>query len=348
MKRKRVLVGLSGGVDSAVAAYLLKEEGYDVIGVTMKIWSSDPSLIEDASKVARHLNIPHHVIDFTEEFKQDVVDYFVGEYKRGRTPNPCVRCNRHIKFHKFLDKAFEMNAYYIATGHYASKIYDENLDRYSLKRSASYDKDQTYALYSLSQKQLKHSLFPLGDFTKEEVREMAERAGFLIASKPDSQEICFVEDDYGAFIEDYSQEKSKAGYFIDKEGKVLGEHRGIIHYTIGQRKGLGIALGKPMFVVHIDAENNTVMLGDNSEVFSESLLVEDLNLVMGDSWDNLSEVLVKIRYSAEPARAIINLQEDGDLKVDFFEAQRAITPGQAAVFYDGDLLLGGGTIKTRL
>ncbi len=362
MNKNRVLVGMSGGVDSSVAAYILKEQGYEVIGVTMQIWPDmddevrereggccSLSAVDDARRVANQLGIPYYVMNFKEVFERKVIDYFVDEYLKGRTPNPCIACNRYIKFEEFIRKAHSLDAYYVATGHYARIVRDEKLGRFLLKRSADAGKDQTYALYSMTQYQLQHTLMPLGDYTKEEIRNIAEGIGLTVARKPDSQEICFVDDnDYGKFIEERMPGKVKPGYFVDTEGNILGRHKGIVHYTIGQRKGLGIALGKPMYVVDIDAENDIVVLGDNEDVFSQEMIVEDLNFIMIDKLEKPLDVAVKIRYTAPEARATIMPLGDGLVKVCFEEPQRAITPGQAAVFYDGDNVIGGGIIKQRI
>jgi len=362
MNRNRVIVGMSGGVDSSVAAYILKKQGYEVIGVTMQIWPDmadevrereggccSLSAVDDARRVANHLGIPYYVMNFKEVFEKKVIDYFVDEYLKGRTPNPCIACNRYIKFEEFLRKAHSLDAYYVATGHYAKIIRDDKRGRFLLKRSADVGKDQTYVLYSMTQYQLQHTLMPLGDYTKDEIRNIAKEIGLTVAHKPDSQEICFVDDnDYGKFIEERQPNKIKAGYFVDTEGNILGRHKGIVHYTIGQRKGLGIALGKPMYVVDIDAENDIVVLGENNDVFSREMIVEDLNYIMIDKLEKPLDVSVKIRYTAREAKATITPLNDGQVKVCFDEPQRAITPGQAAVFYDGDNVVGGGIIKQRL
>ena len=362
MNKKRVLIGMSGGVDSSVAAYILKEQGYEVIGVTMQIWPDLPgqvrekeggccslSAVDDARRVANHIGIPFYVMNFKEVFKDKVIDYFIDEYVKGRTPNPCIACNRHIKFDRFLKKALELDAFYVATGHYADIIYDNQKQRYLLKKSAAVGKDQTYALYSMTQYQLEHTLFPLGQYTKEQVRDIAKKIGLTVANKPDSQEICFVDDnDYGKFIEQQLDREIKSGNFVDTKGNVLGKHKGIIHYTIGQRKGLGIAFGKPMYVVAIDIENNTVVLGEHHEVFSNQMIVEQINLISLSSLTEPRRVKVKIRYTAPEAPAILYPIEDNKIRVVFDEPQRAITPGQAAVFYEDDYVLGGGIIERSL
>ncbi|HZJ82239.1 MAG TPA: tRNA 2-thiouridine(34) synthase MnmA [Clostridia bacterium] len=361
MNKKRVVLGMSGGVDSSVAAYILKEQGYEVIGATMQIWPDLPdqiqereggccslSAVDDARKVANHLDIPFYVINFKDAFEERVIDYFVDEYTKGRTPNPCIVCNRYIKFDKFLKKALDLDAFYIATGHYAHIIFDEAKNRYLLKECVDLGKDQSYALYSMTQYQLEHTLFPLGGYTKEQVRDIAHEVGLIVANKPDSQEICFVQDDdYGKFIEQRLGKKINPGHFIDTKGNVLGEHKGIIHYTVGQRKGLGITFGKPMYVVGIDPYKNVVVLGDNDEVFSREMIVGDLNFISIPSLTEPKKVMVKIRYSAPKVPGILNPMGDNKVKVLFDEPQRAITPGQAAVFYENDSVVGGGFIETE-
>ncbi len=358
MNTNRVVVGMSGGVDSSVAAYILKQQGYEVIGVTMQIWPSDDpdvvereggccslTAVEDARRVANHLGIPFYVMNFQQVFDEKVISYFVDEYIKGRTPNPCIMCNRYIKFEELLRRSMALDAYYVATGHYARIEYDDQKQRYLLKKSVTPAKDQTYALYTMTQYQLKHTLMPLGNYTKEQVREIAEKSGLVTANKPDSQEICFVkDDDYAGFVQDRASGPVAPGYFVDTQGNVLGKHKGIIHYTIGQRKGLGISLGHPMYVVDIDPENNTVILGRDHEVYSREMLVDDVNLISVPSIDSPIRASVKIRYTAKEAPATIYPYEDDTLRVVFDEPQRAITPGQAAVIYQDDLVVGGGII----
>ncbi|MFY9176218.1 MAG: tRNA 2-thiouridine(34) synthase MnmA [Caldicoprobacterales bacterium] len=362
MNKQRVLIGMSGGVDSSVAAYILKEQGYEVIGVTMQIWPDLPghvrereggccslSAVDDARRVANHIGIPFYVMNFKEVFQDKVIDYFIDEYVKGRTPNPCIACNRYIKFDRFLKKALDLDAFYIATGHYADITYNDQSQRYILKKSVATGKDQTYALYSMTQYQLEHTLFPLGKYTKEEVRDLAKKIGLTVANKPDSQEICFVDDnDYGKFIEQQLGQQINPGNFVDTQGNILGKHKGIIHYTIGQRKGLGIALGKPMYVVSIDAEKNLVVLGDHHEVFSKEMIVERLNFISIPALIEPIRAKVKIRYTASEVPATLYPLENNKIKVSFDEPQRAITPGQAAVFYEDDYVLGGGIIEHSL
>ncbi|OOB80586.1 MAG: tRNA 2-thiouridine(34) synthase MnmA [Epulopiscium sp. Nuni2H_MBin003] len=348
---KKVVVGMSGGVDSSVAAYLLKKAGYEVIGVTMQIWQKDDnaensccglSAIDDARRVAQMIDIPHYVMNFRDDFKKNVIEYFVDEYKIGRTPNPCIACNRYVKWESLLTKSLQIGADFIATGHYANIV--ENAGRYQLKQSKTLKKDQTYALYNLTQHQLKHTLMPLGEYTKEEVREIAKEIGLLVANKPDSQEICFVTDNnYANYIEQLTDIKSVRGNFIDKDGKVLGKHKGIINYTIGQRKGLGIAFGKPTFVTKINAEDNTITLGDDMDLFTNTIYATNPNFMAFDNFEGEIKALGKIRYSHKPSPCTVNITED-KLKFTFSEPQRAPTPGQAIVFYQDDLVIGGATI----
>jgi len=360
MSRLKVMVGMSGGVDSSVAAAILLEKGYDVFGVTMQIWPDKDeesknteggccslSAVDDARRVSERLGIPYYVMNFKDIFEKKVINYFKYEYLMGRTPNPCIACNRYVKFDALLTKAVAMGMDYISTGHYAKVEYDKGFNRYLLKKSVTEKKDQTYALYNLTQEQLSKTLMPVGDFTKEQVRDMAKRIGLTVAAKPDSQEICFVDDnDYGRFICESTDRQIKQGYFIDMEGNILGRHRGIVHYTVGQRKGLGIAFGKPMFVVKIDAVNDKVILGEEKDVFSYSLIASDLNFISRKSLDGDMRVKVKIRYSAKEADAVISMVSDCKVRVVFDKAQRAITPGQSVVFYDGDTVVGGGVIES--
>lgn len=354
--RKKVVVGMSGGVDSSVCAYLLKEQGYEVIGMTMQIWEKDTSsegsccglsAVEDARRVCQMLDIPHYVVNFRQDFKEQVIDYFINEYENGRTPNPCIACNRYVKWESMLKKALTIGADYIATGHYATIIKNNITGRYQLKQSKSLQKDQTYALYNLTQNQLKKTLMPLGEYSKDEIRAIAKDIGLLVANKPDSQEICFVPDDnYSKYIENATGKKPKEGNFINKDGAVLGKHKGIINYTIGQRKGLGVTFGKPVFVTKINPKENTITLGDNSELFTNTIYANNYNFMAFSDFDEPLFVKAKIRYSHAPAECKIERmeKEDNNLKCTFAEPQRAPTPGQAIVFYEDDIVLGGATI----
>ncbi|MEG0072969.1 MAG: tRNA 2-thiouridine(34) synthase MnmA [Clostridia bacterium] len=353
---KKVVVGMSGGVDSSVTALLLKKEGYDVIGITMNLWESESEntcdkaccnidAVNDARAVAKKLDIPYYVYNFREVFEKKVIDYFANEYMNGKTPNPCIACNRYVKFEALLDKAISIGADYIATGHYAKVDFNKETGRYFLRKSVTIEKDQTYALYTLTQNQLSHILMPLGSYNKPEVRKIAEEANLINAKKSESQEICFVEDNnYSRFIKENYNYVPKKGKFISKEGKVLGEHQGIINYTIGQRKGLGITFGKPMYVTGVDVEQNTVKLGEEKDLYTESLICTNLNFMPFEKLIKPIIVTAKIRYSAKEAVATIYPLENGNVKVSFAEAQKSVTPGQAIVFYDEDILVGGGTI----
>lgn len=355
---KTVVVGMSGGVDSSVAAYLLKEQGYNVIGVTMHIWQQeDPSVIEDnggccgltavddARRVCDMLSIPHYVMNFKDIFKDTVIENFVSEYICGRTPNPCIRCNRYVKWEALLKRSLEIGADYIATGHYARIVKLDN-GRYAITKSATDKKDQTYALYNLTQEQLSRTLFPVGDYEKEEIRKIAEKIGLLVAHKKDSQDICFVPDgDYGKFVEESGVKLPEPGEFVDKSGKVYGIHKGIHHYTIGQRKGLGISAETPLYVCDIDVENNHVVLGQNEDVFTNSLICSSLNYMGVEKFSDGDVISAKIRYSAKEAECRVTNLENGMLRCDFLSKVRAVTPGQAVVFYNGDIVLGGGIIE---
>ncbi|MDD3239874.1 MAG: tRNA 2-thiouridine(34) synthase MnmA [Lachnospira sp.] len=355
--KEKVVVGMSGGVDSSVAAYLLKEQGYDVIGVTMQIWQDEDqcqieenggccgsSAVEDARRVANFLGIPYYVMNFKREFQENVIDYFVDEYKNGRTPNPCIACNRYVKWESLLQRSMEIGADFIATGHYA-RIEQLGNGRFAIRNSVTAKKDQTYALYNLTQAQLSHTLMPVGDYTKDEIRAIAEKIGIQVAHKPDSMEICFVPDqDYAGFIERETGYKSVPGNFVDVNGNVIGKHQGIIHYTVGQRKGLGLAMGHPVFVVAIRPETNEVVIGENKDVFAPTLFANRLNFMAIDHLEGEMKCMAKIRYNGNGAPCTIRMAGDDLLEVTFDEEQRAITPGQALVLYEDDHVLGGGTI----
>lgn len=348
---------MSGGVDSSVAAYIMKEKGYECMGVTMKLFHNDDvgvskahsccSLddVEDARSVARQLEIPYYVFGFSDLFKETVIDKFVNAYENGCTPNPCIDCNRFLKFNKLYHRAVELGYDYVVTGHYARIEFDEESGRYLLKKGLDPAKDQSYVLYSLTQEQLSHTQFPLGDMDKPETRRIAEEQGFVSAHKHDSQDICFVQDgDYAHFIETYTGKEFPHGNFVDTSGNILGEHKGIIHYTIGQRKGLGIAFGEPMFVCAINPQTNTVTLGKSSDLFTDTLTAKDINLISVPKIDGAIRLKAKVRYRQTEQWATVTQTDEDTIKVKFDEPQRAITKGQAVVLYDGDTVVGGGTI----
>lgn len=349
----KAVIAMSGGVDSSVAAFLMKEKGFECIGATLKLHSKENEInteqsccsskdIEDAQNVADRLGIPYYVYNFEGEFKEKVIDNFVSVYENGGTPNPCIECNRHLKFKKLFEKMKELCYDYVVTGHYA-RIKEEN-GWYYLKKGLDVSKDQSYVLYSLSQEQLSHTMFPLGDYSKTEIRKIAENQNFVSASKKDSQDICFVPDgDYAGFIEKYTGKTYPKGNFIDIDGNILGVHQGIIRYTNGQRKGLGIALGKPMYVAGKNIKDNTVTLCTNEQLFSSELIADDFNWLIPNP-DNEIKCKARIRYNMKEQEAAALKLNDGKVKIVFDKPQRAITKGQAVVLYDGDTVLGGGTI----
>lgn len=351
--QKKAIIAMSGGVDSSVAAYLMKQNGYQCMGVTMKLYDNEDiglssektccSLddVEDARNVAYKLGMPYYVFNFKEDFEEKVIDKFIRTYEQGGTPNPCIDCNRYLKFEKLQQRRKELQYDVVVTGHYADIEYKDG--RYFLKKGKDLSKDQSYVLYSLTQEQLAHTAFPLGGYTKAEIRAIAEREGFINAHKHESQDICFVPDgDYAAFIERHCGKQYPQGDFIDRNGKVLGTHKGIIRYTIGQRKGLGLAAGHPVYVIQKDIEKNTVTVGSNCDLMTDSLEAKDFNWVI-EKPSAPVKCMAKTRYNMRevPCTAYC----DGDrVKVQFDVPVRAVTAGQAVVLYDGDYVLGGGTI----
>ncbi len=355
---EKAIIAMSGGVDSSVAAQLMLDAGYECVGATMKLFSNEDAGIPkektccslddvmDAQAVAARLGMLHYVFNFSDRFERDVMADFAHAYEIGATPNPCIECNRHLKFDAMVDRMKIMEFDYVVTGHYARVEFDEASGRYLLKKAVDASKDQSYVLYTLTQEQLRHIRFPLGNFHKSEIREIAEQRGFVNAKKKDSQDICFVPDgDYAGFIERFTGKTFPEGDFVDTKGNVLGRHRGIVHYTIGQRKGLGIAAGHPLYVCGLDVPGNRVILGESEDLFTDSLTAERVNLISVPSLAEPMRVKAKIRYRHTEQPATAWMTEDGLLHVKFDEPQRAITRGQAVVLYDGDTVIGGGTIR---
>lgn len=351
----RVVVAMSGGVDSSTVAALLVEKGYDVIGVMMRLWAEEgeggstnrccsTEAVESARRVCYTLGIPFYLLNYEQEFKRQVVDPFIAEYARGRTPNPCLACNRHIKFDLLLRQAQAMDAQYLATGHYA-RIRQVN-GRYQLLKGIDQEKDQSYVLYMLGQRELQHLLLPLGDYTKEQVRAMARQRGLPVADRAESQDLCFLMDnDYRRFLQAHAPESIRPGPILDTAGRVIGQHKGLPFYTIGQREGLGITAPEALYVMHIDVARNALVVGTKAELGRRELVAIEVNYVSGEIPEGPLEITAKIRYQAGESEAILTPLEDGRARVTFAQPQRDITPGQGVVFYLGEVILGGGIIS---
>ena len=350
MENKKVLLGMSGGVDSSVSALLLKQQGYEVIGTTLELFAGSSccniNTYIDAKNVCSSIGVPHFTYDYKEEFKKHVIDDFINCYANCKTPNPCIECNKYLKFGAMYEKARELGCNYIATGHYAKTEYSEKYKRWVLKKSNAGKKDQSYVLWQIPKDLIEHVLFPLADFeNKEQIREIARQNNLKVANKPDSEDICFIPDgNYKKFLENNSNIKPEAGDIVTSDGEVLGKHNGLYNYTIGQRKGLGISYKEPLYVIGFNKEKNQVIVGKESEIYSTGMLVNEINLLLVDEIKGKMPVLVKTRYSAKEDKATIEMVGDDLIKVCFEKPTARVTPGQSAVFYIDDIVLGGGKI----
>ena len=361
-RKEKVAVAMSGGVDSSVAAAILVQEGYEVIGITMQIWPSENevesefsrsccslTVARDALMVCGKLDIPHYVLNFKDIFREAVIDDFINEYRLGRTPNPCVRCNKLVKFDALLAKSRAFGADYIATGHYSRIVFDNDRGRWLLKRGFDHSKDQSYALYGMTQDQLAHTLMPLGEMAKDETRRLAAELGLSVATKPESQDICFVEGrNYPGFLAENAAETVQPGPIIDTDGKVIGEHQGIAFYTLGQRRRIGIASSEPLYVVRIDVEKNAIIVGREPDLYASSLIASNINFISIENIPLPIAVTAKVRYNMKDSAGILAPLANERVMMTFETPQRAITPGQALVFYDGEDVVGGGTIDNVL
>lgn len=346
MEKKRVLLGMSGGVDSSVCALLLQDKGYDVVGVTMELFGNNDDNINDAKSLCQKMGIEYHSVNCRDLFKDKVINNFINEYSKQRTPNPCIECNKYMKFGKMYEISQKLGCDYISTGHYARSEYSDKYKRYVLKKSLNMLKDQSYVLYSLQRSLLEKLLFPLGEFlSKEDVRTFARKHGISAASKPDSQDICFITDgNYKKFLEENSDIKPCIGNIVNKDGKILGKHNGLYNYTIGQRKGLGVSYKSPLFVVDFDSNKNELIVSTKNDMARDKMYVNNINFLLVDKLDKECRVGVKIRYSSKEEMAVIKMIDDDLLEVVFDNPVERITPGQSAVFYVDDIVLGGGKI----
>ena len=343
--KKRILLGISGGVDSSVSAILLKQQGYEVVAVTMKLIEENFDE-EDAKKICDLLKIEHFIVDLSKEFKNCVINDFINSYSSCKTPNPCIECNKWLKFGKMFELAEKYNCDYIATGHYAKIEYDENYNRYVLKKSESINKDQSYVLYGIDKEKLNKIIFPLSEFkTKDEIRKIALENNLPVHNKPDSEDICFVPDgDYKKFLIENSEIKEKIGNIVDSKGNILGKHKGIFNYTIGQRRGLGIAYKVPLFVLGFNKEKNEVIVGIEEELYKKEVYVSNINVLLEEEFESGNKFIVKLRYTNKEAEGILEILDENNIKIIFETPQRGVTPGQSAVMYKNDIVVAGGKI----